>query len=62
MTGHDLTTFRKSLDWTQAQLAEKLRVAPNTVSRWEIGERPIPWFMPILLDWVRSGKPVKQGQ
>ena len=38
MTGNELLAVRRRLGWTQAQLAEAVGVAPNTVARWERGE------------------------
>jgi transcriptional regulator with XRE-family HTH domain len=34
---------------TQVQLAERLRVAPNTVARWERDERAIPPVVEVAL-------------
>jgi transcriptional regulator with XRE-family HTH domain len=42
MTGNDLREKRKELGLNQGELAEKVGVALNTVSRWEIGEMAIP--------------------
>ena len=42
MHGKTLRTIRKLLGLTQAMLAAQLGVAPNTVARWERGERSIP--------------------
>jgi transcriptional regulator with XRE-family HTH domain len=41
MTSVEFSLIRKTLGLTQQQLAEKLGVDPNTVARWERGERPI---------------------
>ncbi len=38
MTPHQLRSYRKRLGLTQVAFAERLRVAPNTVARWERGE------------------------
>jgi len=38
MDGIELRHIRGSLGLTQAQLAERLGVAPNTVARWERDE------------------------
>jgi transcriptional regulator with XRE-family HTH domain len=35
----DLRQRRANLEMTQAELAEALGVAPNTIARWERGER-----------------------
>jgi transcriptional regulator with XRE-family HTH domain len=41
MTSVEFYLIRKTLGLTQQQLAETLGVEPNTVARWERGERPI---------------------
>ena len=41
MTGPELKALRKRMSITQAELAEQLDVRLNTVSRWELGRRPI---------------------
>ena len=38
MRGAELRRLRKQLGWTQAQLAEAVGVARNTVARWERDE------------------------
>ena len=42
MTGAELRRTRRKAEQTQQQFATDLGVAPNTVARWERGERPIP--------------------
>ena len=42
MTKDELRAIRERMKLTQAELAEKLGVASNTVARWEQGKRPIP--------------------
>jgi transcriptional regulator with XRE-family HTH domain len=37
MTGKEVRTLRLKLGLTQAELAEKVGVARNTVTRWEMG-------------------------
>jgi len=47
--------WRLSQDLTQKETAKTLGVAPNTVARWERGERAIPHWVPLLLDaWAKS--------
>ncbi len=41
MKGGTLRRIRKRLGLTQAALAERLGVSPNTVARWERNEVPI---------------------
>ena len=52
MNGDELKSFRERLGMTQEQLADKLKVARNTVSRWELGERKIPEFLDLALQTV----------
>jgi len=42
MTGDELCETRKRLNLKQEELAEKLGVAANTVSRWERNDMAIP--------------------
>lgn len=42
---------------TQRQLAERLGVAPNTVARWERGERPIDERTAIATRTVTEARP-----
>lgn len=42
MTPEALRARRQAAGLTQSQLASHLGVSPNTVARWERGERPIP--------------------
>jgi DNA-binding transcriptional regulator YiaG len=41
VTGASLRYMRKSIPLAATALAELLRVAPETISRWETGERPV---------------------
>ena len=52
MEKEELKKFRENLEMTQDQLAEKLKVARNTLSRWELGERKIPEFLDLALETV----------
>ena len=52
MTGEDLRQKREALGMTQAELAGALKVAPNTVARWERAERAIPSHLPLALETV----------
>jgi len=42
VTAEELKTIRDQLGLTQGELAEKLGVARNTITRWEMGIRHIP--------------------
>lgn len=48
----DLKSWRERLGLSQEQLAEKLKVARNTVNRWENGKRAIPEFLDLALETV----------
>ena len=52
MTGDELRNKREELGMTQEQLAVALGVAPNTVARWERGERNIPPYLSLALQTV----------
>lgn len=44
----NLTKYRKRCGLTQGQLAEKLNVTPQAVSKWENGSLPDSEFLPML--------------
>ena len=52
MTGEELKTFREKFGLSQDQLAKELKVARNTVSRWELEERKIPEFLELALQTI----------
>jgi transcriptional regulator with XRE-family HTH domain len=52
MRGRRLRAIRGKLNLTQAQLAERLGVASNTVARWERNEIPIRESMARLIQLV----------
>jgi len=57
MTGKQLRNVREKVGWTQVEMAKQLRVAPNTVARWERDERSISKPMAKLIEAVfRSQK------
>ncbi len=41
MSGDELKKIRSRVGWTQAEMAYRLGVAPNTIARWERGEMHI---------------------
>ena len=45
----DIRRFRERRAMTQQKLADWLGVSPNTVARWERGERQIPTLLPLVL-------------
>lgn len=52
MTGEELKAFREKFDLSQTELADLLKVARNTVSRWEIGASAIPEFLDFALETI----------
>lgn len=62
--GSSLRSLRKRAGLSQAALAARLGVAPNTVARWERGERAIsePIARLVILTLTPStGKAPKKG-
>jgi len=61
MTGKRFKQIRLELGLTQAQLAEVLKVQPNTVAMWDRGEKPIKGpvelSMNLLLEKKQKGEP-----
>lgn len=57
--GDRLRDERKRRKLTQDEAAEQLRVAPNTVARWERGEmEPTGLYLDVVLRWlVLDGAP-----
>jgi transcriptional regulator with XRE-family HTH domain len=49
MTSEELKTYRERMGLSQDELAKQLRVARNTVSRWELGNSKIPEFLELAL-------------
>jgi DNA-binding transcriptional regulator YiaG len=49
---NELIEFRERLGLSQTELAKELRVARNTVWRWENGERLPPEFLDLALETV----------
>lgn len=41
-TANSLLKLRRSLGWSQKQLASEFKVAPGTIALWELGRREIP--------------------
>lgn len=39
LDGHDIKDLRERLNLSQQELADKLGVAKDTVSRWEVGKQ-----------------------
>ena len=52
MKGKELRAIRTKLRWTQMDMAKALKVAGNTVARWERGERPISASMAKLVEII----------
>lgn len=54
VTKVQLKKLRTHLRLTQREMAEKLGVATNTVSRWEQGVHPIPEWARKILRYVQA--------
>jgi len=52
MTGEELRAWRLRYDLSQAELAELLGVGQRTISAWELGQRKIPVYIPVLLEYL----------
>jgi DNA-binding XRE family transcriptional regulator len=52
MNKDELKQYRESIGLTQGELSKALGVANNTVSRWELGQRSIPEFLPLALETI----------
>ncbi len=52
MNKDELKQYRERIGLTQGELSKALGVANNTVSRWELGERSIPVFLPLALETI----------
>lgn len=47
--GENIRAYRRKIDWTQEQLADRLGVSGQSVSRWENGATyPDMEFLPIM--------------
>lgn len=44
----NLTKYRKRCGLTRGQLAEKLNVTPQAISKWENGSLPDCEFLPVI--------------
>lgn len=55
MSGKTLRRLREAAGLTQGQLAKKLGVALNTVSRWELGQMKIAQRSERLIELVLKG-------
>ena len=54
MDGVELKKIRLELKFTQEELAKELKVATNTVARWERNERSIPGYLPLALEMLQK--------
>jgi transcriptional regulator with XRE-family HTH domain len=52
MNKDELKQYRERIGLTQGELSKALGVANNTVSRWELGKRSIPEFLPLALETI----------
>jgi excisionase family DNA binding protein len=56
-----LKKFREKVGLTQSGLADALSVANNTISRWELGTRAIPEFLPLALETIERRQKAKNA-
>ncbi len=56
-----LKKFREKVGLTQSGLADALSVANNTISRWELGTRAIPEFLPLALETIERRQKAKDA-
>jgi len=54
MTGQELKEWRRKWGLSQDELGRLLGVARFSVSRWEIGTRAIPSFLPLALEALEN--------
>ena len=54
MSGEELRAWRIKHDLSQAELAELLGVSQRAISHWESEQRPIPLYIPILLEYLEE--------
>lgn len=52
VNGSELKIWRERLGLSQQELADELKVARNTISRWEVETRKIPEFLDLALETV----------
>jgi transcriptional regulator with XRE-family HTH domain len=60
MKAEELRKIRERLGWTQAELAEAVGVAPNSVARWERGEMAIRESAARLIQSIAAGRQSKK--
>jgi DNA-binding transcriptional regulator YiaG len=54
MTAADIETFRKTLNLSQAELADKLGVSQASVSQWESGKKRPRRTVLLMLEMLRT--------
>ena len=62
MNGNRLRTLRRKLTWTQAQLADAIGVAANTIARYERNELKIPEPVARLMNRLVEEKQPKPAR
>jgi DNA-binding XRE family transcriptional regulator len=63
MTGADVRRARKWLKMTQAELADRLGIQRNTVTRMEIGNRPVMKTTELAIKYLLlTMKKTKRGK
>jgi len=58
---HNIKNSRNRLKMTQGEFAKALGVAPNTVARWERGERRPPSLCKLAIECLFRRKELKLG-
>lgn len=59
MIGKELKECRERIGLTQERLADELRVASNTVSRWERDDRAIPPYLDLAIETIERNLKAK---
>lgn len=54
MTDLDLVAALKSIGWSRAELARRVLVHPNTVTKWTRGHAPVPGAVEAYVRLVQA--------
>ena len=61
MTSDQLKAALVACGINQAEFGRRLRKPPNTVSRWCIGELPVPGYVEYVLELMRENAQFRQA-
>ncbi len=61
MSWSEIEGFLTELGWTQAELARRVGVHPNTVSAWAQGRRRVPGAVVVYLSLAMDVKRLATG-